>query len=165
MWCSQDGHWGISQRYTRQSNNLLAYPCPSGYCRCSQDHDSLGNNLCSFAYFNSNPDKQCNCDREGSYTLYVWGMTIQLSNTTTGYLCGDCRDGKGVSALLNNCVDCSNTNSVLIAVLSKNLKYMYATDALNVCSISSHCRCSHDLSLVVQRCHVLNVALSNYFLY
>ena len=119
MWCAQDGHWGISQRYIRQSNNLLAYPCPSGYCRCSQDHDSLGDNFCSFAYFNSNPDKQCNCDREGSYTLYVWGMTIQLSNTTTGYLCGDCRDGKGVSALLNNCVDCSNVNSILIAALGK----------------------------------------------
>ena len=61
----QDGYWGISQRYTRQFDNLVAYPCPSGYCRCSQDHDSLGDNLCSFAYFNSDPDKQCNCDREG----------------------------------------------------------------------------------------------------
>ena len=92
-------------------------------------------------------------------------MTIQLSNTTTGYWCGDCRDGKGVSAVLNHCVDCSNTNSVLIAMLSKNLKCMYATDAQNVCSISSYCRCSHDHSLVVQRCHVLNVDLSSCFLY
>ena len=36
-----------------------------------------------------------------------------------GYLCGDCKDGKGVSALLNRCVDCSNVNGILIAVLSK----------------------------------------------
>ena len=49
---------------------------------------------------------------------------------TTGYLCGDCRDGKGVSALLNRCVDCSNTNGVFIAVLSKNFECMYPTDAL-----------------------------------
>ena len=37
----------------------------------------------------------------------------------TGYLCGDCRDGKGVSALLNHCVDCSNAYGILIGVLGK----------------------------------------------
>ena len=37
-----------------------------------------------------------------------------------GYLCGDCRDGKGVSTLLNHCVDCSNINILLLAALCKN---------------------------------------------
>ena len=36
-----------------------------------------------------------------------------------GYLCGDCKDGKGVSVLLNHCVDCSDANGILIAVLGK----------------------------------------------
>ena len=81
---------------------------------------------------------------------------------TIGYLCGDCKGGKGVSALLNCCVDCSNTNGILIAVLSKNIECMYTTGALNVRFISSHCRCSFHCSLVVQRCYVLNAALSNY---
>ena len=38
---------------------------------------------------------------------------------TIGYLCGNCRDGKGVSALLNHCVDCSNAYGILIGVLGK----------------------------------------------
>ena len=39
----------------------------------------------------------------------------------TGYLCGSCRDGKGVSALFNECVDCSDSFGALIAVLSKSM--------------------------------------------
>jgi len=39
--------------------------------------------------------------------------------TCIGYLCGDCRDNKGVSALLNRCVHCSDVNSALIAALCK----------------------------------------------
>ena len=117
---SQDGHWGISQRYTMQCNNLVAYPCPSGYCRCSQNHDSLGDNLCSFAYFNSDPNKQCYCDREGKCcSPYKAFSYMYISKPTTGYLCGDCRDGKGVSTLLNRCVDCSGVNSILIAALGE----------------------------------------------
>ena len=97
------------------------------------------------------------------YTRYVY--IVMHTNFTTGYLCGDCRDGKGVSALLNRCADCSNANGVLIAVLSKNFECMYATGAFNVCFISSHRRCSFHHSLVVQRCYVLHVALSNYIFY
>ena len=47
---------------------------------------------------------------KGSYFDYLY----------VGYLCGDCKDNKGVSALLNHCVDCTNTNVVLLAVLCKN---------------------------------------------
>jgi len=38
----------------------------------------------------------------------------------TGYLCGSCRDDKGVSVLFNECVDCSNGFGALIAILSKS---------------------------------------------
>ena len=46
-------------------------------------------------------------------------MSAPLLVICIGYLCGDCKDGKGVSALLNNCVNCNNVNGILIAVLSK----------------------------------------------
>ena len=36
---------------------------------------------------------------------------------TIGYLCGQCRNGKGVSALLNNCVSCERTSVLLIIAL------------------------------------------------
>ena len=38
----------------------------------------------------------------------------------SGYLCGDCKDSKGVSVLLNHCVNCDNINIVLLAALCKN---------------------------------------------
>ena len=39
--------------------------------------------------------------------------------TCTGELCGECRDGKGVSALLNKCTTCSDASGLLILALSK----------------------------------------------
>ena len=36
-----------------------------------------------------------------------------------GILCGECRDGKGVSILLNDCVSCYNAQGLLILGLSK----------------------------------------------
>ena len=36
-----------------------------------------------------------------------------------GELCGECRDGKGVSALLNKCTTCSDASGLLILALSK----------------------------------------------
>ena len=36
-----------------------------------------------------------------------------------GVLCGGCRDGLGVSALLNKCVTCSDSNGLLIVILSE----------------------------------------------
>ena len=41
-----------------------------------------------------------------------------------GVLCGDCRNGYGVSVLLNKCVTCPNASGILIAALSK---YSYLT--------------------------------------
>ena len=45
-------------------------------------------------------------------------MDVHLS---LGYLCGDCKDSKGVSSLLNHCVECSDINIVLLAALCKTL--------------------------------------------
>ena len=36
-----------------------------------------------------------------------------------GVLCGECRDGKGVSVLLNNCVTCHSAQGLLILALSR----------------------------------------------
>ena len=35
----------------------------------------------------------------------------------TGNLCGSCREGKGVSVLLNKCVSCTDTSTLLILAL------------------------------------------------
>ena len=38
----------------------------------------------------------------------------------TGTLCGECSgEGEGVSALLNECVSCSNTSALIIVALGK----------------------------------------------
>ncbi len=42
-----------------------------------------------------------------------------VSIVTAGLLCGECKDGKGVSALLNRCVDCDFSYGFLIMGLSK----------------------------------------------
>ena len=76
-----------------------------------------------------------------------------------GYLCGDCKDGKGVSALLNRCVDCSNVNGILIAVLSKifSIIHHYIIYSNILCSYSG---CSIGLSIGIQRCEVYCFTLS-----
>ena len=38
-----------------------------------------------------------------------------------GYLCGQCQDDKGVSALLNNCVSCGYVNILLIIALGEHI--------------------------------------------
>ena len=39
----------------------------------------------------------------------------------TDILCGNCKDGKGVSILFSECVDCDNAFGALIGVLGKQL--------------------------------------------
>ena len=63
--CAQDGLWGLAQPHNGQHNNLVVYPCPPGYCRCLHNHSGFGDGICSFAYFNGEPDRQCNCGRQG----------------------------------------------------------------------------------------------------
>ena len=40
-----------------------------------------------------------------------------------GYLCGQCRGDKGVSALLNNCMSCGYVNILLIVALGNSIQY------------------------------------------
>jgi len=58
--------WGIEQAHF-PDKNLVVYPCPTGYCNCILQHNNLGEDVCSFAYFNGDPDKQCVCERKGQY--------------------------------------------------------------------------------------------------
>ena len=53
-------------------------------------------------------------------------------NTYIGYLCGQCSNGKGVSALLNKCVSCEKTSVLLIIALGKNCLYVCITVYLYV---------------------------------
>ena len=62
---SQDGFWAVSDR-SDTDNNLKVYPCPPGYCRCSQ-LTSFGNDECHFVFNTSYPNKQCDCSREGMH--------------------------------------------------------------------------------------------------
>ena len=59
---SQAGYWG-----TAIKDDLFLYPCPPGYCKCSQN-TSLGFSSCAFTYTNSDPDAQCVCNRQGMMT-------------------------------------------------------------------------------------------------
>ena len=56
-----------------------------------------------------------------------------------GYLCGQCRNGKGVSALLNNCVSCGRTSILLIIALGT-----YVDSNMHVII----CMCNH-ISVIV----------------
>jgi len=46
-------------------------------------------------------------------------IVIQYYTVSTGELCGNCRDGYGVSVLLNKCVTCPSVSGILIAALSE----------------------------------------------
>ena len=49
---------------------------------------------------------------------------------SSGVLCGECRNGSGVSALLNRCVTCSNAMGLLVAVLGEKRE-----SAVGYCSV------------------------------
>ena len=51
-----------------------------------------------------------------SKTILNFG-TILLIINTPGVLCGDCDASMGVSALMNECVTCSEAHGLLIATL------------------------------------------------
>ena len=47
------------------------------------------------------------------------GEIAAFCHASKGELCGVCRDGKGVSALLNKCTTCSDASGLLILLLSE----------------------------------------------
>ena len=51
--------------------------------------------------------------------FYTMHCQIILYHNCAGVLCGDCRNGYGVSVLLNKCVTCHDASGLLIVVLSK----------------------------------------------
>ena len=50
-----------------------------------------------------------------------------------GYLCGQCHNGRGVSALLNKCVFCGNASVLLIIALGR--QYVVCIVHVYVCVI------------------------------
>ena len=102
----QDGLWG-----TAGQGHLTTIPCPPGYCRCNYTvdtnvmEDNTITSVCSSAFNLSQPDTQCACSRQG-------------------YLCGACRSGMSVTAVLNTCTSCDNTWIVGIVMLSKSTHFL-----------------------------------------
>ena len=61
-----------------------------------------------------------------------------------GVLCGNCRDGYGVSVLLNKCVTCHDASGILIVVLSESQK--------QACSIRTCFMAKYKLAYSSHRC-------------
>ena len=64
------------------------------------------------------------------YVLSVYVLLVACSDDNSvalsaGVLCGNCRDGYGVSVLLNKCVTCHDASGILIAVLGESQKISY----------------------------------------
>ena len=76
----QNGYWAVFTPSISRSN-LEFYPCPPGYCACTQSSD-VGNTICVYTYTNSDPGRQCACDREG---IVMW-MCSHLSVKKVGFI-------------------------------------------------------------------------------
>ena len=50
-------------------------------------------------------------------------------------LCGECRNGSGVSALLNRCVTCSDAMGLLVAVLGEKREIIVFIGTVGYCSV------------------------------
>ena len=73
--CTQNGYWAVFTP-SISGSNLEFYPCPPGYCACTQYSD-VGNTTCVYTYTNSTPDRQCACDREG---MTIVMLEYQMKN-------------------------------------------------------------------------------------
>ena len=114
---NQTGQWGV--RVAGAVPNLHFYPCPPGYCQCFLN-TSVGVSSCVYVYRNSDPDQQCACGRSGEWGLGIISTCTALMHIiAAGYLCGECSNGSGVSALVNRCVSCSDASSLLIPVMGR----------------------------------------------
>ena len=58
----QTGQWAL--RVKGKHPNLYFYTCPPGYCQCFFN-TSIGHTACVHVYSNTQPDRQCACDRKG----------------------------------------------------------------------------------------------------
>ena len=65
--CAQDNLWGVSSvsQSEGRHNDLHAYTCPQGYCRCTMA-TITNSNHCSSLYQSNNTDAQCACYRTGN---------------------------------------------------------------------------------------------------
>ena len=79
---------------------------------------------CLYEYHPLNSDDQCNCNRKGigfaKSNFYCFNCSIFF----IGVLCGECKNGKGVSALLNKCTSCNDAFSILIVILGMDIVIM-----------------------------------------
>ena len=84
--CTQNGYWAVFTP-SISGSNLEFYPCPPGYCACTQYSD-VGNTTCVYTYTNSNPDRQCACDREGTHEIHRWSNIYNFNQVMISKLFG-----------------------------------------------------------------------------
>ena len=80
---TQNGYWAVFTP-SISGSNLEFYPCPPGYCACTQYSD-VGNTTCVYTYTNTDPDRQCTCDRKGILILYfvvIWQLWVYMKLST-----------------------------------------------------------------------------------
>ena len=53
------------------------------------------------------------------YMMEACAASVSGPLSTTGFLCGSCVSGTGVTGLLNRCEACHTANATLIVVLGK----------------------------------------------
>ncbi|XP_065899095.1 uncharacterized protein [Dysidea avara] len=88
--------YGLWAHYT--GSELFLYQCPPGYCQCHRGGSGFSQHDCLSIYTANNESLQCDCNREG-------------------LLCGRCKEGKGVTTLLNRCTSCIGVGWLLIVIL------------------------------------------------
>ena len=102
------------------------------------------------------------------YVLSVYVLLVACSDDNSvalsaGVLCGNCRDGYGVSLLLNKCVTCHDASGILIAVLSECMSFrtqiLCSFSCVPVCLLFSCGRCGGVYQSTASDKDISNLAL------
>ena len=126
----QDWLWGTPITNSDGTKVLVTTGCSRGYCRC-QPWYTGDKAECRFTVSQdpAQRDRQCICNRQGKMKNSVllqdntWfcfvtdALSLSLSPTYAGFLCGSCVNGTGVTCLRNRCKVCDKANVTLIALL------------------------------------------------
>ena len=135
----QDWLWGTPITSSDGTKVLVTTGCSRGYCRCQLWYTG-DKTECRFTVSQdlAQRDQQCTCNRQGKVLMSYYKTNLKcavslclrcalsLSLSTTGFLCGSCVNGTGLTSLLNRCEACDTANVTLIALLG---------------NFGSHCHC------------------------
>ncbi|CAB3995365.1 Hypothetical predicted protein [Paramuricea clavata] len=89
----KEGYWAT----IGNDNQFSVYPCPLGYCNCTEKANGTTSNECKFTKFIRN--------------------TSQCAENRHGRLCGSCDEGYSLVVGLNECRKCDNDTGLLWLLL------------------------------------------------